>query len=300
MVKAKKNSYRRVYRNDGTYHYPKDPANMLRREGEEYFENWEIQGVSEGTAKNPKFSLLKYKRERLRMKLDALKQQITHETGKIVVLYGQTDNAPPHQAQKLKDFQNATWLFRHQPPNSPLTNVQDASVFPAMAKRVTEFQGLFNHGRYLEGEKLWEGIDTVYNEFPEETLARGYVHHSQMVNAIYHCDGGDDFVKGSGALHCGVRRACVPFYNNDGETDGAPSGVQIVESLDEVDMSNLRYPRPDVSQYDPADYLTMAELEALVYHMDDDCCHFERYANAITKLQTSDEQYDEMAEGDSM
>eukprot|EP00978_Attheya_sp_CCMP212_P008137 scaffold18931_cov62-Attheya_sp.AAC.13 len=178
---------------------------------------------------------------------------------------------------------------------------QDASVFPAMAKCVlTEFHGLFNHGRYLEGEKLWEGIDTVYNDFPEETLARGYVHHSQMVNAIYHCDGADDFVKGSGALYCGVRRACVPFYNNDGETDGAPSEVQIVESLDEVDMSNLRYARPDVSQYDPAAYLTMAELEALVYHLDDDCCHFEQYANAITKFQMSDEQYDEMAEGDNM
>eukprot|EP00978_Attheya_sp_CCMP212_P014882 scaffold38207_cov28-Attheya_sp.AAC.1 len=80
MQKAKKNSYSRVYPNDGTYHYPKDPANILRREGEEYFENWEIQGVSEGTAKNPKFSLLKYKQERLRIKLDALKQQITHET----------------------------------------------------------------------------------------------------------------------------------------------------------------------------------------------------------------------------
>eukprot|EP00978_Attheya_sp_CCMP212_P046191 scaffold378327_cov47-Attheya_sp.AAC.1 len=81
MQKAKKNSYSRVYRNDGTYHYPKDPANILRREGEENFENWEIQGVSEGTAKNPKFSLLKYKQERLRIKLNAaLKQQITHET----------------------------------------------------------------------------------------------------------------------------------------------------------------------------------------------------------------------------
>jgi hypothetical protein len=95
MVKAKKDSYRRVYRNDGTYHYPKIPENILRREGEKYFESWEIQGVSEGTAKNPKFSLLKYKQERLKAKLDALKQQITHETGKIVVLYGQTYNAPP-------------------------------------------------------------------------------------------------------------------------------------------------------------------------------------------------------------
>eukprot|EP00978_Attheya_sp_CCMP212_P040236 scaffold217526_cov46-Attheya_sp.AAC.1 len=81
MVKAKKDSYRRVYRNDGTYHYPRDPANILRRKGEEYFESWEIRGSNEGTERVPKWSLLKYKREHLREKLDALKQRIFHETG---------------------------------------------------------------------------------------------------------------------------------------------------------------------------------------------------------------------------
>jgi hypothetical protein len=121
MVKAKKDSYRRVYRNDGTYHYPKNPDNILRRKGEEYFESWEIRGSDEGTERAPKWSLLKYKREHLREKLDALKQRISHETGgKHVVFYGQTDNATPHQACKLKEFQDANWLFCYQPPNSPL------------------------------------------------------------------------------------------------------------------------------------------------------------------------------------
>ena len=109
-----------------------------------------------------------------------------------------------------------------QPPNSPLTNLSDATVFPAMAKRVTETQGLFNRGRYLQGEDLWNAIWDVYNAFPAETLARSYIHHSQMVNAIFHCKGGDEFAKESGALHCGVRRACTPFYSND---DGGGGGA---------------------------------------------------------------------------
>eukprot|EP00978_Attheya_sp_CCMP212_P038261 scaffold187962_cov55-Attheya_sp.AAC.2 len=38
----------------------------------------------------------------------------------------------------------------------------------------------------------------------------------------------------------GVWKACVPYYNNDDETacGGAPYGVEIVESLEEVDMSD--------------------------------------------------------------
>eukprot|EP00978_Attheya_sp_CCMP212_P014295 scaffold36374_cov58-Attheya_sp.AAC.1 len=192
-----------------------------------------------------------------------------------------TDNATPHQDGKLKEFQDANWLFHYQPPNSPLTNVQDAAVFPAMAKRVTETQGLFNKGRYLQGEALWDAIEKVWNECPEETLARAYVHHGQMVNAIFHCDGGDEFAKGSGALHCGVWKACVPYYNNEDEETaggGAPSGgVEIIESLDEVDMSGLRYSQPDISGLNPADYRQMAELEALVENMDVDCDLFERY-----------------------
>jgi len=39
MVRASRDSYKRVYRDDGTYHYPQIPENILRRKGQEYFEN---------------------------------------------------------------------------------------------------------------------------------------------------------------------------------------------------------------------------------------------------------------------
>ena len=63
MVTAQKDSYKRIYRPDGTYHYHRIPENILRVEGEDYFENWEITGHNEGTARNPKWSLLKYKKD---------------------------------------------------------------------------------------------------------------------------------------------------------------------------------------------------------------------------------------------
>jgi len=60
MRKATKNSYKRVYREDGTYHYPTNiPENRLREKGKEYFQSVELTGSNEGTEKNPKMSLLK-------------------------------------------------------------------------------------------------------------------------------------------------------------------------------------------------------------------------------------------------
>ena len=58
MVKAKMDSYSRVYREDGTYHYPKVDSNLLRRKGEEYFKNVELTVSSNGTEKDQKVSLL--------------------------------------------------------------------------------------------------------------------------------------------------------------------------------------------------------------------------------------------------
>eukprot|EP00957_Ditylum_brightwellii_P116163 8861155-Ditylum_brightwellii.AAC.2 len=59
MIKAKKNLYKRVYRADNNYHYPQIPGNLIREKGKDYFTNLESTEISEGTAANPKISLLK-------------------------------------------------------------------------------------------------------------------------------------------------------------------------------------------------------------------------------------------------
>ena len=67
------------------------------------------------------------------------------------------DGAGPHKDGKLakylkSEFDERGWILQFQPANSPITNVKDACIFPAMSKRVTEAQGLTKGSHVLEGE----------------------------------------------------------------------------------------------------------------------------------------------------
>ena len=81
-VKAKKDSYTREYNADGTYSYPKKPENLLRRKGEEYFENWEITGSKEKVAGAPKFALTKWIKDTFFNDLLAYCQMLEAKLGK--------------------------------------------------------------------------------------------------------------------------------------------------------------------------------------------------------------------------
>ena len=54
MVEAQKDTYLRVYANNGTYTYPQDPENILREKGKEYFENWEVTGSAHENCRGEK------------------------------------------------------------------------------------------------------------------------------------------------------------------------------------------------------------------------------------------------------
>jgi hypothetical protein len=108
MVPAARDTYRRVYRDDGTYHYPQIATNRLRRKGEHYFKSMEITGSNPGTAKEPKFDLLSFYRDIELPRLDALCAEVAAVTGKakVVVRY-QKDSAGPHTDGALNDFLTA-------------------------------------------------------------------------------------------------------------------------------------------------------------------------------------------------
>ena len=101
-----------------------------------------------------------------------------------------------------------------QPSNSPLTNVCDAAFFPAMAKDVTELQGIINGGRYLKEERLWEVVMRAWNEYPCDKIARAFVHHSQVAAAILDCKGGDEFAQKKNGLSFNVRKVCALYYDD--------------------------------------------------------------------------------------
>jgi hypothetical protein len=97
-------------------------------------------------------------------------------------------------------------------------------------------------------------------KLPSETVARLYTGHHQIANAIADDEGGDAFVREKKALHCGIRKHCVPFYASE-EAD-EPSGVEMVKSIDYdgADTNGLRYQKPDITGLDMADHLSEQEL----------------------------------------
>jgi hypothetical protein len=284
-VIAKKSSWRRTYNNDGTYKFIQTPENLLRVEGQEYFKNTELKATSEGTDKDPKFSLLKHYQECEIPKLDKLTSELSAiHNCKVVVRY-QYDGAGPHTDKKLvaylnDEFLSRGWMFVPQPPNSPHVNVQDMSIFPAMSKAVTWQRILRNVDKVLEGEELNDCVQNAWNNLSCATIARAYLHHHQIVNAIARDEGGDDFIKEKGGLHCGVRKHAVHYFDNEESTE--PSGVYVVdevcESADDTLLAQTpidpitgtrrwKYPVPQVSQYNPLEYLNVHEKNCLVENL---------------------------------
>jgi len=62
-------------------------------------------------------------------------------------------------------------------------------------ERTKNTQGLNNRGLYLTTEKLRELLQKGWNEYPEEKIARLFVHQTQVAAAILQCNGGDEFVQ---------------------------------------------------------------------------------------------------------
>jgi hypothetical protein len=288
MQKAKKDSYKRFYQEDGTYHYPKIPENKLRMKGEMYFESMEITGSNEGTATDPKFSLLKHWKETELPALDVTAQKIQSNNGKQVIVRYQWDSATPHVNSILteflqKEFDRRGWILVPQPANSPLTNTKDAALFPSLSKSVTTEQGLM-HGSYvLQGEQLWDIVKLAWERMGLDTIARAYAGHHQIVNAIFKCKGGDDFTRQHKGLHCGIQKMFVPYYDRENQVE--PSGVEVIESLGEIEIDGdgLKYAKPDVSGLDFAEYLTLQELDILMEYMPTECPEWASYAAAATR-----------------
>ena len=172
-MEAKKHRYPRVYKDDGTYHYPKDPDNVIRKKGELYFENWEITGSKESNKGSPKFALTKWIADTFMGDLKACCQEIEQLTGKRVHVRGQCGTmqlpAPHVESALLKliaeSFGEYGWIWTMQPANSPLTNIMDAAIFPALAKLVSSYQGLLCGGRYLHLEMLRNMVFKAWNDY---------------------------------------------------------------------------------------------------------------------------------------
>jgi hypothetical protein len=276
MGTAEKDSYKRVYKPGGGYHYPKIAENRIRKAGDPVWRHLEITGSSEKSEKKPKYSLLKNFYSDIEVpRLKEIAREREAATGKRIRFAYQIDGAGPHQDKTLltslsKQLHEIDSFLFFQPSQSPLTNTNDACTFPKLSKDVSREQSLHHGSRMACSEdRIWELAQKVYKELPAETLARAYAGHHQIVNAIYRDKGGDSFAQERNGLHCGIRRVYVPKYasDNPGENEN-PIGVEAYDCPDEVDIpEGLKYPTPEVTEdmiEQSGDYLRRGHCELLL------------------------------------
>ena len=161
----------------------------------------------------------------------------------------QKDNAGPHCDGALndflnKEFQKRGWIIKFQPSNTPISNVKDDCIFPAVSKHVSREQGVSKGSRVFSPEELWAAVEKCWKAFPLETTARSCVRHHQIASAVASCNGGDEFVRAKSGLHCNVRNCCVTVCDDAGR----PTGVEVVSSCmeSEEEQPTLKHNPPEL------------------------------------------------------
>eukprot|EP00957_Ditylum_brightwellii_P000407 31534-Ditylum_brightwellii.AAC.1 len=188
---TKKNSYKRVYRNDNTYHYPQILENLLCEKGKDYFTNLELTGSSKGIAKSPSISLLKEYQTNILPEVERKVVQRFSEGGtKKVIIVKQEDNAGLHQDQTYVDtmkdeFDQREWLLFNQASNSLDCITQDACTFPVMSKQVSSQQALQFGCQMMKDEELYQTVKKDFdNEKNSPLIARVFAARPQIACAI--------------------------------------------------------------------------------------------------------------------
>ena len=153
----------------------------------------------------------------------------------------------PHQCKHLQafmqeEFAKRGWHCKYQPPQSPLANTKDAQIFPALSKRVSRGQSLDIGSRPLLQEEIWTHAKAAWDDLTPSDIARSFMSHHQIVNAIIKHKGTNDFIRERGGLHFGIRQT---YQATD-------DGMQLLER-EEVEVDDnapaLKFQPPE---YDPS------------------------------------------------
>lgn len=226
MIPAMKDSYKRVYNNDGSYGFPKLPENLVRKKGNLYWKNLELTGSNEGSLKKPKVSLLKLYRDEI---FPSFEEKVVKEFGvnedgskRNVVLVHQMDSAGLHNDKKLNDglekyHRDRGWLAFRQPSQSPVTNIHDACIFPMMSKAVSNEQCLSYASHVLKSEELHKAVMRVWeDERNLIAMSRAFSGHHQIVCAIMEHKGDNNYLKDGKGMSFGIRRTFVATQDRRG------------------------------------------------------------------------------------
>jgi hypothetical protein len=179
MSIAKRDSYRRVYKPDGGYHYPKDPENQLQKVGDPVWQHLEINGSSEGTDSNPKFSLLKWYEDIEIPALKELAQRREAALGKRIRIAYQIDGAGPHQDTKL--LTNLTKQLREMDSFLSSNHHNHHSPTPTMPVRFLSFQRTSRVNKHCLMDPEWRRVKINFGK-----LQRKFGSNFQKKRSLEH------------------------------------------------------------------------------------------------------------------
>ena len=109
--KAKWNSYKRVYDDEGNYTYPKIPENMERKKGDYYWKNKTLCGKN--NPKEKQFSLIRAYKEFIIPEMEKIQQQES-ENGKFNVIFiEQEDGEGCHNSDEYITFKKEEFTKRN-------------------------------------------------------------------------------------------------------------------------------------------------------------------------------------------
>ena len=273
LVEATRTSYKRKYLPDNTY--TADKEKISKEKGKFYFRAQECTGSTDGGPDGTKFSLKKYYKQ---VEIPALEEIVwkyeSENIGKKLVVRYNTDGAGPHTDSVLLKFLHEEmelkrgWIITRQPPNSPITNTNDSTIFPSLSKQLSNYQGIKHNSHRINGEMLWQAAKNVWDQLPLSVIASAYVAKSQIASAIYAHKGSDEFQRGKGAMHFGVRSHYV----------ASEEGVDSIETytdhpaVDEQFLQDrkLKYKVPELEQEDMPDTMLLSELKFFCKYLPDD------------------------------
>ena len=160
------------------------------------------------------------------------------------------------------------WLLFNQPPQSPITNVHDACIFPMMSKAVSTEQSITFSSRLLKGEQLNQTVRKVWNdERNTVAMSRAFAGHHQIVCAILQNNGDNSYLSRKGGLSFGIRKNFVC----DEEGEGVVPITMAPQHKNETaqgEIRKMKYQVPKLSDLPVTPTLTDDMKAMLMEYMD--------------------------------
>ena len=255
----KKDTYHRQYDNNGRYTMPSEPWNLKNKKGDYKWENGILTGATEGASKKgPKISLLKkYQDEIIPSLMEKVVEKYKYNDGSMrdVRIVLQEDGAGPHNCVIYnrwmdRKFDELGWVRFNQPPQSPVTNIHDACIFPMLSKNLSREQAINFNARLLVGNQIRESVNKCYYDKENRlAMSRAFAGNHQIAMTILAHKGDNNYLREKGGLSFGIRKTFMRDPEGDGVIVFNRAATQESETSTGnllMNASGLRYEYPDV------------------------------------------------------